>query len=184
MKKIILLTLLIGSISFSAELPTEVEKGIFNSTKSLQGGERIQEINWQKESYFIVQKELEKAPLTQEQKDKILKNLKGAYGYNYVMQAKKLDKEIEFYTTIDKNVDKKVEEYISKQKIEEIGKEKNLIAKEEINKINQNTVVPKEIMVQIDKEAEILYPGNFYEQKRYIESSIKNFEFIKNYLKK
>ncbi|MEG2548736.1 MAG: hypothetical protein RSA19_00405 [Cetobacterium sp.] len=94
--------------------------------------------------------------LSPEEYDYFLKRVESMYPYNYSMQLKKMREEIKFSKELQNRVVVKVDKL----------------------------AVPKEIVERFKAEGERLYPKNTAEQKRYFDSSIENYKFIINFLKK
>lgn len=179
----------IFSYAFAMEMPKDIEKEVTNNARRIfsEPGEKasmFEFVSEQKNAYRNIYKELDESGLSNSEKEKILYKLGKNYPNNFVKQNIKLLEEVSIYkenkNKVEKKVDEKIDYIISNKKINELEKGQNIKAKAEIEELVKSDSIPKEIMNHFEKEAKKLYPGNFYEQKKYLESSISNYHFIKN----
>lgn len=171
MKKIgLILYLIINVLAFAEkEIPYEVEKAIRASiVNEFDGGtERHDYYNMQKEAYLEIEDRLESSELTNGEKNAVRKRLSAKHGVNYAVQIKSLEDEIVFVKAINK-------EYRDKQENNKINSESKVV----LEQIVKDSDIPEKYMTHLQSEAERLYPDNYYEQKRFIESSIKTYKMF------
>lgn len=149
--------------SFSNEIPREIKKKIEKTANFMyEGNEKKNYIKWQVDSYERLHQEIQKSTLKDEEKQEIIYNLEKMYADDYAKQYSKLKDEIEKKVFIDKKAEVKA------QKI----------------KIEKLETISETIMKRFESEAKRLYPKNDKEQKKYIDSSIENYKFIIQEIKK
>ncbi|MGL6065328.1 MAG: hypothetical protein ACRC0S_09650 [Fusobacteriaceae bacterium] len=182
-------TCLLFSYGFSLEIPDDIEKKITNQARRIfsepdEKASMYEFVSEQKNAYGNIYKELEQSGLLEKEQEKILNKLGKNYPNNFTKQYIKLLEEIVLYKEnkidIEKKVNEKIDYIISSEKIRELEKEKNMKYKEEVEALIKNSLIPKEVMNHFEKEAKKLYPGNYYEQNKYLKSSLSNYNFIKN----
>ncbi len=183
MKKILLLSIMLSLVVFS-KMPEEVKQEIKNDARSIYDEDKEQRhiyIKWQEDSYNEIEEKEKEAGLSSEEYRKLKKELQDKYGRNFVKQNIEINELIKREKKIKIEVEKKIGMKLSEnKKINELEKGQNIKSKAEIEELVKSDSIPKEIMNHFEKEAKKLYPGNFYEQKKYLESSISNYHFIKN----
>ncbi|MGL5543011.1 MAG: hypothetical protein ACRDB2_06735, partial [Fusobacteriaceae bacterium] len=100
------------------------------------------------------------------------------YGTNFEKQNSKLEEEINDYKNLRRDLEIEIKE--KEQKIiQEENKIINQKSKKELEVMEKSFEIPTNLMTRFKSEAERLYPGNYYEQKRYMESSIGNYQYYK-----
>lgn len=176
MKKylIIVMTILFSTLSLAQEkkeIPKEVRQAISDLAVSNTGGgqDGVEFRMWQEESYLYVEKQLDESGITESEKVGVRKRLNAMYGANYAKQTKEVKDQIKYYTTVSRAATekKKVADRNAESKTELV----TVIKEAEV-------VVPEKIMNHYKTEAERLYPNNYYEQKRYIESSVNSYKMF------
>ncbi|MGL5123485.1 MAG: hypothetical protein ACRC6K_04925 [Fusobacteriaceae bacterium] len=189
--KILLLsmTCLVFSYGVAMEMPKDIEKKIYDQAKRVFSDPDEKSsiygfISEQKIAYSNMYKELKKSGLSEQEQKKIQYKLEKNYPNNFTKQYIKLLEEIVIYrenkNNIEKKVDEKIESIISNEKISELRKAQNVKYKNEIEALIKNEEIPKEIMAHFEEEAKKLYPENYYEQNKYLKSSLSNYFFIKS----
>ena len=177
----VFLGLLLATITLaSQEIPVEIKKEIENNVRNSGGNYREQqrELEWIKNSYFGLEKKLKESELTQEEQNKIKLRLSSMYGYNYIQQNIKVKTEISDYKDLKAMaIAVSSSERIEKEKIK--LNERNSDSEVKVLEILKETKIPTLVMERLKSESERLYPGNYYEQERYLESSIENYEVFK-----
>lgn len=171
-------------ISFANEVPQNVLEEINRSSRSVSenSSERREYVEWQTEAYKKLDEELKTSQIPVEEQKKIEIKLKSQYGSNYVKQHSKLKEEISNYVETEKKVQAQVQEILQNKKSEKIKihmAEINKNSQKELEIMTKSAEIPTPLMNRFKSEAERLYPGNYYEQKRYIESSIGNYQYYK-----
>ncbi len=176
MKKylIIIMTVLFSTLSLSQEkreIPKDVRQRIVDLavTNTDGGQERFDFRIWQEESYWNVEKQLSESGITPAEQDAVRKRLNIMYGANYAKQTREVKEQIKYYTTLSRAA-------TEKKKVEN----RNVESKTELVTVikEAEVVVPEKIMNHYKAEAERLYPNNYYEQKRYIESSVNTYKMF------
>ncbi|MGL5232241.1 MAG: hypothetical protein ACRC7W_02770 [Fusobacteriaceae bacterium] len=176
MKKylIILMTILFSTLSLAQEkkeIPKDVRQRISDLavTNTDGGQERVDFRIWQEESYLYVEKKLDESGITESEKVAVRKRLNTMYGANYAKQTREVQDQIKYYTTVSRAA-------TEKKKVAD----RNVESKTELVTVIKEAekVVPAKIMNHYKAEAERLYPSNYYEQKRYIESSVNTYKMF------
>lgn len=168
------------------EMPENIKKQVANQARDMYDDRKDAQdfINWQESSYNEIEKKLAQADIPQESKEKIKFYLRGKYGLNFIKQNGDLEEEINRVKNSEQNVKiatkREIEKIIAEKKLEKVEAEINQKSQKELEVITEATELPAPLMARFKSEAERLYPGNYYEQKRYIESSIGNYQYYKN----
>lgn len=173
MKKTAVIMLLISSLISYGDMPKEIEDRIYINISELYKsyGERQTELDLHKSAYKRIEKLENENSISKEEFQQLKKKLEINYPDNYVMQYKKMKEEIEVYQLAKNN--------LKKQTAQE-----NLKAKEYLNKIDGNKMMPASIMQEIKGTAAKKYPDDYLEQKKYIENSLEIYEIIAKKIKK
>ncbi|MGL5657168.1 MAG: hypothetical protein ACRCXY_10085 [Fusobacteriaceae bacterium] len=176
MKKYLIgLLLILSTISFSItkrEIPKEDRQRIMEYTldNTDSGTERTDFKKWQEDAYWDVEKQLDESGITESEKSAVRKRLNAMYGANYTKQTKEVKEQVKYYTVVSRAAKEKKDMEV-----------RNIESKEELTTIikEAEVTVPEKMMKHYKSEAERLYPNNYYEQKRYIESSINTYKMFK-----
>lgn len=189
MKKYFLMILFIFSVSVFGnirEIPKDILNEIKTEAKILHEDNltRNSYISWQVDAYLDIEKLEKILELPHEEYSEMKDSLYKIYGVDFVKQYKLIKNEIDRKKKLDASIKiattKEVERILLEKKLSEIKEEINEKAEKELKVIEKTVEIPQVIMERFKAEAERLYPGNYYEQKRYIESSIGNYKFYKN----
>lgn len=186
MKKLFIISLFfIFTINiYSNEISKEIKAAITSEARAIYDNARDRNdfIKWQEESYLELEKTLSNSTISSEEKNRIRAYLRGKYGNNFIKQNAEIEDEISRIKNVEIAIKNSVQEEMIK-KVEKEKKEletKNQESKKNLEKIVIAPEIPSELMTRFRSEAERLYPNNFYEQERYLNSSIENFKFYKN----
>ncbi|MGL5232239.1 MAG: hypothetical protein ACRC7W_02760, partial [Fusobacteriaceae bacterium] len=108
--------------------------------------------------------------ITESEKSAVRKRLNAMYGANYTKQTKEVKEQVKYYTVVSRAAKEKKDMEV-----------RNIESKEELTTIikEAEVTVPEKMMKHYKSEAERLYPNNYYEQKRYIESSVNTYKMFK-----
>ncbi|MGL6168215.1 MAG: hypothetical protein ACRC0Y_07990 [Fusobacteriaceae bacterium] len=178
--KTIIMFFFVTILSLGNDISQKVIQEINRDARTISNdsSERKEYIEWQIDAYKNLHKEVENSKLPTLEKENILFRLKSMYGNNYVKQYSKADEEISNYLNNEMKIETEVKNRLEKNTI--VDESKNLESKNNLEKILSTDKVPQQLINRFKSEAERLYPNNFYEQERYISSSIENFKFFKN----
>ena len=171
--------LLLSSALLAAQLevPEEVDKELTKSARSMSGSERNRYIMWQKRAYLKLEKIGEESGLPANEYRRIMNRLHQMYGSNYRKQLQVVDDEINDY----KELVRRVNESVAAGKPDASANEE---AKRELSSTIENTnIVPKEVLNLYKESAEELYPDNYVAQKKYMESIIKTYPKLIEWIK-
>lgn len=171
--------LLLSSALLAAQLevPEEVDKELTKSARSMSGSERNRYIMWQKRAYLKLEKIGEESGLPANEYRRIMNRLHQMYGSNYRKQLQVVDDEINDY----KELVRRVNESVAAGKPDASVNEE---AKRELSSTIENTnIVPKEVLNLYKESAEELYPDNYVAQKKYMESIIKTYPKLIEWIK-
>ncbi len=166
---VIALVLVTNLIFAEIDVPKDVKKEISIYAVDAAGDDKGDFIRWQTDAYIIIEKELANSTLTEEEKSIVRKRLKAKYGVNYARQSKDLQEEMKIVSILNKEAKEKKEAEI-----------RNEASKEELTTVVEDAkgVVPAKMMKHYEQEAQRLYPNNYYEQKRFIESSVNTYKMF------
>lgn len=172
---LITLLLILSTLSFGIEkreIPKEDRQRIMEYTldNTDAGTERIDFKSWQENAYWSVENQLSESGITDSEKAAVRKRLNAMYGANYTKQSKEVKDQVKYYTTVSRAAKEKKDMEV--RNIESKDELATVIKDAEVN-------VPEKMMKHYKAEAERLYPNNYYEQKRYIESSINTYKMFK-----
>lgn len=174
MKKIILVScLLISAITFSKEIPNDVDTAIRRAVAIWSGSERVENYNWYKESYVEMIDRLDNSGIPEQDKKVIVRRLTAMYGANYPKQLSRVNDEIADYTNLVNRI--KEEQIASKQKVEAENKK----SKTEIQEILTDSSLTKAELEKIQRDAQEEYPDNYTLQKAFIKGEIKAYKNFK-----
>lgn len=173
-KYLLILLLLISTLCFGdnvREVPKETSQKIRDLAYDTMdtGSERVDFIKWQEQAYWVVEDELAVSETTDAEKEAIRKRLNAMYGANYAKQTKEVKEQVKYYTTVSRAANEKKEAEV-----------RNEASKEELTTVVEDAkgVVPAKMMKHYEQEAQRLYPNNYYEQKRFIESSVNTYKMF------
>ncbi|MGL4252828.1 MAG: hypothetical protein ACRCR2_02030 [Fusobacteriaceae bacterium] len=184
MKKKIMLLILVGSLAYG-KMPKDIKDKVSRDAREMYEDRKdaMSFIDWQESSYDEMEETLAVAEIPRESKEQIKFYLRGKYGLNFIKQNAELGEEINKVKNSEKNIKvaaiREVERIIAEKKIGELEAEINQKSKKELEVIEKFVEIPTNLMTRFKSEAERLYPGNYYEQKRYMESSIGNYQYYK-----
>lgn len=176
MKKYLMaLLLILSTVSFGItrrEIPKEDRQRIMEYTldNTDAGADRTDFKKWQEDAYWSVEDQLSESGITESEKAAVRKRLNAMYGANYTKQSREVKEQVKYYTVISRAAKEKKDTEV-----------RNIESKEELTTIIKQAEVnvPEKMMKHYKAEAERLYPNNYYEQKRYIESSINTYKMFK-----
>lgn len=181
MKKILLfLILFVSGVQSLAKIPSEIRKEIENDAYKFYAGKDAEDqVKGQIDAYEKMDKKIMESGIDIETQKVIRHRLNSMYGTNFIKQNAKIVEEIGDYNNLRKTIELEIREK-GKVEFEKETEERNQKSQKELEAIEKSSIIPTSLMSRFKSESERLYPENYYEQKRYIESSIGNYEFYKN----